>query len=75
MLTLGLFELTGSKSRSDCSNSIMYVMIDSFRFCEKLNPVSRKEILAQLEKEERLEKLEETFQNVREDYQRLLAMI
>ena len=75
MLTLALFELTGSKSRSDCSNSIMYVMIDSFRFCEKLNPVSRKEILAQLEKEERLEKLEETFQNVREDYQRLLAMI
>lgn len=29
----------------------------------------------QLEKEERLEKLEETFQSVREDYARILAMI
>jgi len=33
------------------------------------------EILAQLEKEERLEKLEETFQSVQEDYTRLLAMV
>jgi histone acetyltransferase 1 len=33
------------------------------------------EILVQLEKEERLEKLEETFQNVREDYSRILGMI
>ncbi|CAE6415522.1 unnamed protein product [Rhizoctonia solani] len=33
------------------------------------------EILAQLEKEERLEKLEETFQNVRTDYQRILATV
>ncbi|KAG6379181.1 acyl-CoA N-acyltransferase [Boletus reticuloceps] len=33
------------------------------------------EILAQMEKEERLQKLEETFQNVQEDYKRLLAMI
>ncbi|KAF9466258.1 acyl-CoA N-acyltransferase [Collybia nuda] len=33
------------------------------------------EILAQLEKKERLEKLEETFQSVREDYARILAMI
>jgi len=33
------------------------------------------EILVQLEKQERLEKLEETFQNVVEDYQRILAMI
>lgn len=33
------------------------------------------EILVQLEKEERLEKLEETFQSVREDYSRILAMI
>ncbi|KAG0705310.1 acyl-CoA N-acyltransferase [Suillus ampliporus] len=33
------------------------------------------EILAQLEKEERLEKLEETFQSLREDYLRILAMI
>ncbi|PPQ70918.1 hypothetical protein CVT24_009980 [Panaeolus cyanescens] len=32
------------------------------------------EILAQLEKEERHEKLEETFQSVREDYQRILAL-
>jgi len=33
------------------------------------------EILVQLEKEERLEKLEETFQSVREDYSRILGMI
>ncbi|CEL51712.1 histone acetyltransferase 1 [Rhizoctonia solani AG-1 IB] len=33
------------------------------------------EILAQLEKEERLEKLEETFQSVRTDYQRILATV
>ncbi|KIO04034.1 hypothetical protein M404DRAFT_15569 [Pisolithus tinctorius Marx 270] len=33
------------------------------------------EVLAQLEKEERLEKLEETFQSVRDDYQRILAMV
>ncbi|TDL27661.1 histone acetyltransferase type B catalytic subunit [Rickenella mellea] len=33
------------------------------------------EILAQLEKQERLEKLEETFQSVKEDYQRILAMV
>ncbi|KAF7970666.1 hypothetical protein HWV62_23316 [Athelia sp. TMB] len=33
------------------------------------------EVLVQLEKEERLEKLEETFQSVREDYSRILAMI
>ncbi|KZV91056.1 histone acetyltransferase type B catalytic subunit [Exidia glandulosa HHB12029] len=33
------------------------------------------ETLAQLEKEERLEKLEETFQNVREDYQRILGLL
>ncbi|OJA07596.1 hypothetical protein AZE42_06279 [Rhizopogon vesiculosus] len=33
------------------------------------------EILAQLEKQERLEKLEETFQSLREDYLRILAMI
>jgi histone acetyltransferase 1 len=33
------------------------------------------EILVQLDKRERLEKLEETFQSVREDYRRILAMI
>ncbi|KAH0830345.1 acyl-CoA N-acyltransferase [Lanmaoa asiatica] len=33
------------------------------------------EILAQMEKEERLQKLEETFQSVQEDYTRLLAMV
>ncbi|KAG6868216.1 hypothetical protein C0993_006079 [Termitomyces sp. T159_Od127] len=33
------------------------------------------EILAQLEKEGRLEKLEETFQSVRQDYSRILAMV
>ncbi|KAK0474226.1 acyl-CoA N-acyltransferase [Armillaria novae-zelandiae] len=33
------------------------------------------EIFAQLEKDERLEKLEETFQNVREDYSRILALV
>lgn len=33
------------------------------------------EILAQLEKEERLEKLEETFQSLRDDYLRILEMI
>lgn len=33
------------------------------------------EVLAQLENEERLEKLEETFQSVHEDYMRILAMI
>ncbi|KAI0032357.1 acyl-CoA N-acyltransferase [Vararia minispora EC-137] len=33
------------------------------------------EVLAQLEEKERLEKLEETFQSVKEDYQRILAMV
>ncbi|PAV23381.1 histone acetyltransferase type B catalytic subunit [Pyrrhoderma noxium] len=33
------------------------------------------ELLAQLEKPDRLEKLEETFHNVRDDYQRILEMI
>ncbi|KAG5651096.1 hypothetical protein H0H81_009872 [Sphagnurus paluster] len=33
------------------------------------------EILAQMEKQERLDKLEETFQSVIEDYQRILAMV
>jgi histone acetyltransferase 1 len=33
------------------------------------------EILVQLEKEERLEKLEETFQSVRGDYSRILGMM
>ncbi|RDB23989.1 Histone acetyltransferase type B catalytic subunit [Hypsizygus marmoreus] len=33
------------------------------------------EVLAQLEKEERLEKLEETFQSVREDYLRILKLV
>jgi len=33
------------------------------------------EILVQLEKEERLEKLEETFQSVCEDYSRILGML
>ncbi|KAE9398318.1 histone acetyltransferase type B catalytic subunit [Gymnopus androsaceus JB14] len=33
------------------------------------------EVLAQLEKEERLEKLEETFQSVRDDYSRILKLI
>jgi len=33
------------------------------------------EVLAQLEDKERLEKLEETFQTVCEDYRRILAML
>lgn len=33
------------------------------------------EVLAQLEKQERLDKLEETFQSVQEDYLRILAML
>ncbi|KAI0253813.1 acyl-CoA N-acyltransferase [Lactifluus subvellereus] len=33
------------------------------------------EVLVQLEERERFEKLEETFQSVREDYQRILAMV
>ena len=33
------------------------------------------EILAQLEEKERLEKLEETFQSVYEDYRRILLMV
>jgi histone acetyltransferase 1 len=33
------------------------------------------EILVHLEKQERLDKLEETFQSVREDYTRILTMI
>ncbi|KAI0259913.1 acyl-CoA N-acyltransferase [Gloeopeniophorella convolvens] len=33
------------------------------------------EVLVQLEDKERLEKLEETFQSVRDDYQRILAMV
>jgi histone acetyltransferase 1 len=35
----------------------------------------RQEILVQLEKDERLEKLEETFRSVRDDYTRILGMI
>ncbi len=31
--------------------------------------------MSQLEKEERIEKLEETFTSVRDDYQRILAMV
>jgi len=34
-----------------------------------------KEILAQLEQDERYEKLEETFQSVIEDYQRILVLV
>lgn len=33
------------------------------------------EVLAQLEDKDRLEKLEETFQSVSEDYRRILAML
>ena len=33
------------------------------------------EVLAQLEEKDRLEKLEETFQSVVEDYRRILAML
>ena len=33
------------------------------------------EVLAQLEEKERLEKLEETFQSVYEDYRRILLMV
>jgi histone acetyltransferase 1 len=33
------------------------------------------EVLAQLEEKDRLEKLEETFQSVYEDYRRILAML
>ena len=33
------------------------------------------EALSQIDKEERLQKLEETFQSVKEDYQRILAMV
>lgn len=33
------------------------------------------EVLAQLEEKDRLEKLEETFQSVCEDYRRILAML
>jgi histone acetyltransferase 1 len=32
-------------------------------------------MLAQLEKQERLDKLEETFQSVRDDYMRILALL
>lgn len=37
--------------------------------------ITLQEVLAQMEKEERIEKLEETFQSVREGYQRILEMI
>ncbi|KAG6845691.1 hypothetical protein H0H87_004952 [Tephrocybe sp. NHM501043] len=40
-----------------------------------LSTIRAQEILAQLEKEERLAKLEETFQSVKEDYLRILAMV
>jgi histone acetyltransferase 1 len=43
-------------------------------FCLSLNG-GIQEVLAQLDKQERLQKLEETFQSVREDYLRILAMI
>lgn len=33
------------------------------------------EVLVQLEDKERLKKLQETFDSVREDYQRILAMV
>lgn len=41
----------------------------------RLNDPCLQEVLVQLEEKERLEKLEETFQTVRGDYQRILAMV
>jgi hypothetical protein len=41
----------------------------------RLNGPCLQEVLVQLEEKERLEKLEETFQTVRGDYQRILAMV
>jgi len=40
-----------------------------------ISQISEQEMLVQLEKQERLDKLEETFQIVVEDYRRILAMI
>lgn len=40
-----------------------------------MTSASAQEILVQLEKQERIDKLEETFQNVTEDYRRILAMV
>jgi histone acetyltransferase 1 len=37
--------------------------------------LNAQEMLVQLEEKERLEKLEETFQSVRQDCQRILAMV
>ncbi len=45
-----------------------YQIADSEQSCQQ-------ETLAQLDKDERLEKLEETFQSVREDYSRILALV
>ena len=52
-----------------------YVRLSSSntRFVNDL--MSLKEILAQMDKQERVEKLEETFQNVTQDYRRILGMI
>jgi len=33
------------------------------------------EIMSQLEKDERIEKLDETYNSVKEDYQRILALV
>ena len=70
--------LSAFRLRNDSSDSIMYVLIFlSYRVLfGSLNPDRpTQEILAQLEKDERLEKLEETFQSVVEDYRRILALV
>jgi histone acetyltransferase 1 len=50
-----------------------YLMLLAIRLI--LSILLYQEILVQLEKEERLEKLEETFQSVRGDYSRILGMM
>jgi histone acetyltransferase 1 len=67
---------SGFKSRNGYTASTTCAVYPSllliFTYCDHF---ILQEILVQLEKEERLEKLEETFQSVREDYSRILGMI
>ena len=52
-----------------------FVRLSAFWWTSIFTHCTLQEALAQVEKQERLDKLEETFQSVQEDYQRILAMI
>ena len=71
-----LCERTDFKSRNACTGSTLQVGL-YFGCPESSLMVATciQEVLAQMEKQERLDKLEETFQAVREDYLRILGKL